>query len=265
MFDRAVQAVASYEHWTWLNAIPGFNDLDKELGGNLGNSFIAGTQVETVRHVLLALLMTLIVVLVARAAGRRMRKTDQLVPGESPSSANILELVLDAIMGLARDGMGEKWARKALPLVGTVTMYVFFSNILGLIPGFSPPTENLNATLAPALVVFVMTHVYGIQEHGVKHYLKHFLGPVAYIAPLYLAIEIIGHLARVLSLSFRLMGNMIGDHKVLASWLMLTSVSFVFPVPFWLLGLIVCTMQTLVFALLTVIYLQLAVAHEDDH
>ena len=258
-----VDAVASYEHFTWLNAIPGFNDLDRELGAKLGNSFIAGTQVETVRHVILAMIMTFIVVFLVRLAGKSMKDPEQLVPDGKPSFRNIFEVVLDGIMGLASDGMGEKWARKALPLVGTVTVYVFFFNIFGLIPGFSPPTENLNATVAPALIVFFATHTYGLKEHGVKNYLKHFMGPVLYIAPLYLVIELIGHFARVLSLSFRLMGNMIGDHKVLASWLMLTPVSFIFPVPFWLLGLIVCAMQTLVFALLTVIYVQLAVAHED--
>ena len=264
MLHRTVEAVASYEHFTWLNAIPGFNELDHSLGGRLPNSWIAGTQVDSVRHIFLALLMTFIVIIVGRAAGKRMKGPDALVPEENLNARNALEVVLDAIMGLARDGMGEKYARKTLPLVGTVTMYVFFSNILGLIPGFAPPTENLNATLAPALIVVVMTHVYGIQEHGVKNYFKHFFGPVIYIAPLYFVIEMIGHLARVLSLSFRLMGNMIGDHKVLASWLALTAFSFIFPVPFWLLGLIVCSMQTFVFALLTVIYIQLAVAH-DDH
>ena len=263
MLGRMVDAVASYEHFTWLNIIPGFNDLDRELGAKLGNSWIAGTQVETVRHVILAMMMTVFVVWLAGRAGKSLKDPKQLVPDGTPSARNFFEVVLDGLYGLARDGMSEKWARRALPLVGTVTVYVFFFNIFGLIPGFSPPTENLNATVAPAVVVFLATHFYGFKEHGVKNYMKHFLGPVLYIAPLYLIIELIGHFARMLSLSFRLMGNMIGDHKVLASWLMLTPVSFVFPVPFWLLGLIVCAMQTFVFALLTVIYVQLAVAHED--
>lgn len=264
MIQRAIEAVGSYEHFTWFNAIPGFDNLDHELGGLLGRTFVEGQAVSTVRHVLLALLMTAIVLLVARAAGRKFRDPQRyLIPEPKANARNLIEIVLDALMGLARDGMGEKYARRTLPLVGTVTLYVFFSNVLGLIPGFSPPTENLNATLAPAIVVFVATHYYGIKEHGPAKYAKHFLGPVIYIAPLYFVIELIGHLARVVSLSFRLMGNMIGDHKVIAAFLGLTAVSYFFPVPFWALGLIVCTMQTLVFALLTVIYIQLAVAHEE--
>jgi F-type H+-transporting ATPase subunit a len=264
---RTLNALASgYEHFTWFNAIPGFNRVDHELASTLGDSYWAGTQVQTVRHVLLALIMVVVVVLIARAAGRKFSNPDKyLIPEAKPNARNLMEIVLDAIYNLAVDGMGEKWARRSLPLIGTVTMYVFFSNIMGLVPGFSPPTENLNATLAPALVVVVMTHYYGVKEHGVGSYLKHFLGPVWYIAPLYLMIEIVGHLFRVVSLAFRLMGNMIGDHKVITSFLALTVVSFVFPVPFWFLGLVVCTMQTLVFALLTVIYIQLAVAHGEEH
>jgi len=254
-----------YASFTWLKAIPGFNRLDHDLAANLGTTFVEGNQVSSIHHVVLAVIMCAVVMAIARVAGKRLKNPDKyLIPEGRLNARNAVEVVLDAIYGLAKEGMGEKYARKTLPLVGTVTMYVFFSNILGLIPGFAPPTDNLNATLAPALVVVFMTHFYGIQEHGLGPYVKHFMGPVALIAPLFFIIELIGHAFRAVSLSFRLMGNMIGDHMVIAAFLGLTAVSYIFPIPFWVLGLVVCTMQTLVFALLSVIYIQLAVAH-DDH
>lgn len=268
MMTMPLQAVAAaesgYEHFTWLNAIPGFNELDHKVASLFGNSLWQGSEVSSVRHLFLALIMTAITVTITFRAGRGLRDPDRaLVPPRRLTARNFAEIVLDSIMKAMTDAMGEKYARQALPLVATIAFYVFFSNVLGLIPGFSPPTENLNVTLAPALVVFSFTHYFGIKQHGVLGYAKHFLGPVWYIAPLYLAIEIVGHLARVISLSFRLMGNMIGDHKVLSAFLGLTAVSYIFPVPMWFLGLIVCTVQTLVFALLAIVYIQLAVAHEE--
>ncbi|MBN1945846.1 MAG: F0F1 ATP synthase subunit A [Bradymonadales bacterium] len=248
---------SQYEHFTWLNRIPGFNRLDHHLGVTFWGS--------SVRHVVLSLIMTAIVVLLAQRAFRNLRDAQQaLVPSDKPNAANFFEIILDAAYGTLKDAAGEKYARRCLPLVGTVTIYVFFSNILGLIPGLSPPTDNLNATIAPAIVVFFGTHYYGVKEHGAFKYAKHFLGPVWYIAPLYLAIEIVSHLFRVVSLSFRLMGNMIGDHKVISAFLGLTLFSYIFPVPMYIMGLIVCTMQTLVFTLLTIVYIQLAVAHQEQ-
>jgi F-type H+-transporting ATPase subunit a len=261
---QAVAAEANYEHFTWLNAIPGFNSLDHRVASLFGDSLWQGTEVSSVRHLFLAMIMTAITVTLTFRAGRALRDPERaLVPPRRLNARNFAEILLDTIMKAMTDAMGEKYARQALPLVATIAFYVFFSNVLGLIPGFSPPTENLNVTLAPALVVFVSTHYFGIKQHGVKGYAKHFLGPVWYIAPLYLAIELVGHLARVISLSFRLMGNMIGDHKVLSAFLGLTAFSYLFPVPMWFLGLIVVTVQTLVFALLAIVYIQLAVAHEE--
>jgi F-type H+-transporting ATPase subunit a len=258
-----------YEHFTWFNALPGFDDLDHSLAGQLGHTYWQGTEVPTVRHVVLALLMTVVALTVATLAGRRLRnKEAALVPETRLTPANFYEVVLDAVLGTLTEAVGERYAKRVLPLVATVATYVFFSNILGLIPGFAPPTENLNATLAPAIVVFLATHYYGLREHGVVGYFKHFLGPVIYIAPLYFLIEIVGHLSRVMSLSFRLMGNMIGDHKVISAFLGLTAISFVWPLPMLALGLVVCVVQTLVFSLLTIVYIQLAVAHaggEEHH
>jgi F-type H+-transporting ATPase subunit a len=124
--------------------------------------------------------------------------------------------------------------------------------MLGLIPGFMPPTANLNTTAACAVIVFVLTHIIGLKEHGLG-YIKHFTGPVWWLAPLMLPIEIVGHLARPLSLSLRLFGNMTG-HELVVLVLMFLVPVFV-PVVMSLMGLLVAFIQAFVFALLAMIYL----------
>jgi len=156
--------------------------------------------------------------------------------------------------------MGEKNARKYLPLIGTFAFFIFFSNCLALIPGFIPPTATLKTNVALALTVFVLTHVFGVMENGLG-YFKHFLGPVWYLAWLMLPIEIVSHLARPLSLSLRLLGNIAADHKVVSAFFLLVPV--LVPVPFLILGVLVVIVQTLVFCLLSMIYIQGAVAHEE--
>ena len=158
--------------------------------------------------------------------------------------------------------MGEH-GKYFLPLLGTLAFFIFFSNISGQIPGFVPPTSNLNTTAACALIVFFTTHIYGFKANGMK-YLKHFLGPVWWLSPLMLPIEIIGHLARPLSLSMRLFGNIFGDHTVLAVFMLL--VPLIVPLPMLLLGIFVAIVQTFVFMLLSMIYIGGAIEHhEEEH
>jgi len=155
--------------------------------------------------------------------------------------------------------MGED-AKRFLPLVGGTTFFVLFNNLLGLIPGFDGATANINTTLAPALVIFTATHIIGVRAHGAS-YIKHFLGPVWWLAPFMLIIELISHFARILSLSIRLFGNMMGDHKVLAVFLGL--VALVVPAIFMGLGLFIALVQAFVFALLSILYISFAL--EEAH
>jgi F-type H+-transporting ATPase subunit a len=147
-------------------------------------------------------------------------------------------------------------------LIGSLAFFIFFSNVLALIPGFLPPTDTLKTNAGLALVVFLMTHIYGVKENGLA-YFKHFLGPVALLAPLMLIIEVISHIARPISLALRLMGNMAADHKVTMVFFGL--VPLLVPVPFLLLGAVVVIVQTLVFCLLTMVYISMAVEHGDEH
>ncbi|MEZ4568542.1 MAG: FoF1 ATP synthase subunit a [Desulfobacterales bacterium] len=125
---------------------------------------------------------------------------------------NVSELIVSGMEEFMVDITGEE-GRWLFPLAGTVFLYVFIGNLIGLVPGFFPPTANLNTTASIALVVFTFTHVIGIKYHGAK-YIKHFLRPVWWIGPLIFIIEIIGHFARILSLSFRLFRKHDGSMKL---------------------------------------------------
>ena len=126
-------------------------------------------------------------------------------------------MLADTIFGLMASVMGEKEARRYLPLIGTLFFFILFSNMLALIPGFLPPTDTLKTNLALAVLVFVLTHVFGVRAHGLE-YFKHFLGPVWWLAPLMLPIEIVSHIARPVSLAMRLLGNIAADHAVVLAF-----------------------------------------------
>jgi F-type H+-transporting ATPase subunit a len=171
---------------------------------------------------------------------------------------NFFEIVVSGIEDFMIDVVGDE-GRWLFPLGATVFLYIFACNLSGLIPGFFPPTASINTTLSCALVVVVFTHVIGIKYHGAK-YVKHFLGPVWWMAPLIFLIEIIGHLARILSLTFRLFGNMAGHELVLAILFMLAGL-FLAPLPIMALGIFVSFVQAFVFFLLTLIYFSGAMEH----
>ncbi len=190
------------------------------------------------------------------------KKTDEMViPEPRFTLRNLLELLMGFLLGIAEDILGRH-AKKYLPLLGTCFFFILFMNLLGLIPGFVPPTDKMNITVGLAVIIFLSTHYFGVKEHGVA-YFKHFLGPVWWMAPIMLPIEIVSHLARPLSLSLRLFGNITGDHMVVSIFLGL--VPFVVPSIFYGLGVFVSFMQAFIFTVLSMIYISGAVAHEEEH
>ncbi len=195
-------------------------------------------------HVTLTVFVIILFILLAKAMLKRM----SLVPG---GLQNVFELAVSGLDGMVGDIMGEK-GKAYFPLIATLAFYIFVSNLLGLIPGFMPPTAILNTTAACAVIVFVMTHFIGVKEHGFS-YIKHFMGPVWWLSPLMLPIEIVGHLSRPLSLAMRLFGNMTGHELVVMILLFL--VPFGVPVLMSIMGLLVAFIQAFVFALLSMIYL----------
>jgi F-type H+-transporting ATPase subunit a len=164
---------------------------------------------------------------------------------------NFLEVTIETLEDFMVDITGPE-GRAFFPFIATIFLYIFLCNLIGLVPGFFSPTADINTTLSMALCTFVLTHAIGIKFHGVK-YIKHFLGPVWALAPLMLIIEGIGHLARVMSLSVRLFGNIFGKEKILGVLFALWGLYLV-PLPILFLGVLVSFIQAVVFMLLAIVY-----------
>lgn len=165
---------------------------------------------------------------------------------------NFMEVIIGGVENMVVETMGHH-GKPFFPLIATLAIFILVSNLIGLIPGFFPPTANINTTAACAVIVFITTHVVGIKEHGFK-YIKHFLGPILWLAPMMFFIEVIGHFSRVISLTLRLFGNMNGHELVLMIFFGLAP--FLVPLPMMLMGVLVSFIQAFVFMLLAMIYIQ---------
>lgn len=171
-------------------------------------------------------------------------------------SQSIAEIAVDGIKNFVEETMGHR-GKKYFPFIATLGIYILISNLLGLIPGLYPPTSNLNTTAGLALIVFVTTHIIGVKEHGIK-YLKHFVGPVIWLAPLMIPIEIVSHLVRPVSLSLRLFGNIMGHELVVGVLLLLVSLApFAYPLLALstAIGVLVVFIQAFIFSLLSMMYI----------
>jgi len=178
-----------------------------------------------------------------------------LVPSGGQS---FFEVVVGGIESFMIDVTGEE-GRFLFPLIATLGLFILASNYMGMIPGFFSPTANINTTAACALIVVVFTHVIGVKFHGPK-YIKHFMGPIAWLTPLIMPIELIGHGARVLSLSIRLFGNIFGEELVLAILFVLAGL-YLAPLPIMFLGLFTGFVQAFIFCLLSMMYFAGAMEH----
>ncbi|MFA6138256.1 MAG: F0F1 ATP synthase subunit A [Sulfurimonas sp.] len=182
----------------------------------------------------------------------------QLVPR---GTQNVMEAYISGVLKMGTDVMGQEPARRYLPLVATIGLFVGIANLIGVIPGFEAPTAFLEMPLTLALVVFVYYNFEGIRRQGIVKYFKHFLGPVWWLYWLMFPIEIVSHFSRLISLSFRLFGNVKGDDMFLMVILMLAP--WVLPmVPFALLTFM-AFLQAFIFMMLTYVYLGGAVAVEE--
>ncbi len=191
---------------------------------------------------------TLFVVLLLSVLSFLATRRLQVYPGRLQ---NVMEVIVDGLHTLLIDTMGQH-GKKFFPLIATIGLFILTSNLIGIIPGFESPTANINTILAMALGVFFSTHVVGIITHGFK-YIKQFLGPVWWLIPLMLPIELISHLSRPLSLTFRLFGNIAGEDIVLLVVLLL--VPMIVPLPIMFLMIFTSVVQTLVFMLLAMMYI----------
>ncbi len=255
------------EHGTWfdyLNRFSWWHDFSRGAESALGRKWqwqLFGPSSFGLTHVLVAILVVLFGMWGAFAFYKGTKTPDKgIVPPRKVNLRNFFEYTAESVYGMVEGAMGEKNAARFFPLICTLWIFILFGNLIGLIPGFISPNDTLKTNVGLALLVFVLTHYYGVKEHGLA-YFKHFLGPSLPLAPLMLPIELISHLARPLSLSLRLMGNMLADHKVVFAFF--SMVPLVVPIPFMLLGLLVCLIQAIVFCTLTMVYIGMAVEHEE--
>ena len=196
-----------------------------------------------------------IIFLIARAATKKL----QLVP---TGAQNVMETFVGGIIKMGTDTMGEQNARTYMPLIASLAIVIFVSNMMGVIPGFEAPTSNINFTLSLALIVFVYYNYVGIKKNGFITYFKHFMGPMPILAPLMFPIEIISHISRIISLSFRLFGSIRGDDMFLMVLLML--VPWLLPLPGFFLLTAFGFLQAFFFSILTYVYIAGSVMMEHD-
>jgi F-type H+-transporting ATPase subunit a len=225
----------------------------------------------TLIHVASALIAAIFILVAALAYRKTLTdSTNGVVPSRSWNLGAMMGNFVGVVYDYAADVMGEDNAKRYLPLIGTLALFIFCNNIQGLIPGFLPGTDTLKTNLALALIVFLTYNFLGLRANGLGH-LAHFLGPkfgiggvnFPWLFWLFLPIEIASHIGRPVSLSLRLMGNLMADHKVVG--VMLFLFPLLLPVPFLVLGTLVAIIQTLVFTLLTIVYIGTAIEHAEEH
>jgi len=216
--------------------------------GFLGHS----QEVQLIIHTLLAAILA---IGVAKLATRNL----QIVP---QGCQNVMEAVINGILYVGEDITNKEVARKYLPLAGSLAIFIFFGNLMEIIPGFEPPTGNVNLTLTLAIIVFLYYHYEGIKAQGLGHYIAHFAGPVKWLSPLMFPVEIISHFSRIISLSFRLFGNIKGDDLFLLVLLMLAP--WVFPLAGFALMSFSAFLQAFIFMVLTYVYIYGAVTGSEE-
>ena len=247
----------------------GYNFLERAVTLSTASTTHTAADTATIKHhvaLVSVLLVAGVLLLVGFAARAKLQNAkNALIPEKRLTLRTFFEVLAEFMVWLGDAAMGKE-NRKYLPFAATLFIFLLSMNMLGLIPGFVMPTDRIAVNAGLALLVFFLYNFWGIKEVGIGGYLKHMWGPVFAVGFFLFPIEIISHLIRPLSLTLRLFGNMTGDHIVLGVFTDLTRGLYVpVPVVFYFLGTIVCFIQSFVFTLLTMIYIRLAVAHEEHH
>jgi F-type H+-transporting ATPase subunit a len=230
----------------------------------LGHQPVDAHSAEPLAASIAVMLLVLLLALLVRPA--LANQDGAVIPETKLTLRTFFEVWIGYWYGLMKDMMGPRRAKQYFPLVGSLSVFIVFSNFLGLIPGFTPPTSNWNVTLGCAVIVFVMFNYYGIKANGIG-YLKHLFGPwlgwpFVPVNLLLFVVETFSLFIRPMTLSIRLMLNMAVDHLLVT--IMLGMVALFLPIPVLVLSTLICIVQVLVFCLLTSIYITLATEHEED-
>ncbi|HLB59443.1 MAG TPA: F0F1 ATP synthase subunit A [Bdellovibrionota bacterium] len=249
--------------FTWLDVIPVLKLIPHQF-----------------QHMVGSLIVLSIIALLAFLGNLGLKaRPNPIIPPSRFTLVGLWDVVVEKFGNLVISVAGPQ-GKPFIPLIGSIFIYIFFCNVMGLIPGSITATTYINTNFAVAITVFIFYNYLGFKEHGVG-YLKHFTGPMLLFAPLFFVIELIGHFVRPFSLSLRLFGNMTGDHIVLGVFSDLgikifhaagnvhpilqylsTVIVALIPIPFYALGLFVCFIQAFVFTLLSTVYIALAISHE---
>jgi F-type H+-transporting ATPase subunit a len=197
------------------------------------------------------------------ALNARRATGDHIIPDEKISVGGLFDWFIESFANLQDSVLGKE-NRQYLPLTGTIFLSIFSFNLLSLIPGFPAAATTVWVSVAIALVIFFSFNTYGIREHGVVGYFKHFLGPVWWLAALMLPLELLSVSLRILTLNLRLYWNITADHLVLGIFTQLTG--YIVPVIFLVLGTFISFVQAFVPTILTMVYILLAIQHaEEEH
>jgi F-type H+-transporting ATPase subunit a len=230
------------QSFTWVSVIPGLDLLPA--------------------HTATATLVIVGLLAWAYAARRQLRAaSDPVIPDGTLTLRNSLEIFVEWFVGFIEGILGHK-GRQYAHMYATFFLFILMANLIGLVPGFAPPTSNFNITFALGVTSFLVYNYYGIRAKGIG-YLKHFIGPIWWLAFLMVPLELIDNFVRPVSLALRLFGNMTGDHLVLEIFTDLTKVAI--PVVFYALGAFVSLIQAFVFTILSIIYVALALEEHEEH
>jgi len=259
------------EHTSFLSYLIAMFPALGENMHNFGKTFVGQKPVDAHGAEPIAASVLVFLVIIVLALMARSKITDyekSVIPDEKLSLRTFFEIFIGYFYGLMKDMMGPTRAKKYFPIVGTAACFILFSNFLGMIPGFLPPTSSWNITAGCAVCVLVAFTYYGFQAQGIG-FLSHLAGP--WMGPLMLPINILlfaieflsTFIIRPITLSIRLMLNMAVDHLLLS--ILLAIFALFLPIPIMMLGTLVAVVQVLVFCLLTSIYIALATEGHDDH
>jgi F-type H+-transporting ATPase subunit a len=206
-------------------------------------------------NAVMSILVVVIIALVVIAISRRLSVES---PGKLQS---VLEVLITGLRDLIEDVVGHGSGSRFLPIICSLAFFIFVGNIFGIFYFVQPPTADPSTTFALSITAFVFYNVVGIKDNGVLKYMKHFLGPVIFLAPLMFVIELISHAARILSLAIGLFGNIFGEHS--ASAIFFSMFPFLLPWPMMVLGIFGSLLQAFIFIMLTMAYLNGAVGAEE--
>jgi F-type H+-transporting ATPase subunit a len=255
------------DHTSWLTLLlQGFAETLDHNAHVIGESFVGKKPAswQSFEPIAMSLIIAVAVILISLAVRAKLSKVEEaVVPDDRLTLRTFMEVFLGYFYNLAKGIMGPERAKKYFPLIGASSVFIFCANVMALIPGMPVATSTLSITVGSALVVFILFNLYGLATNGFA-YIKHLAGPVWYLAPLVFVIEVISLFVRPITLALRLMLNMAVDHLLLS--IFLGFLPLLLPLPVMILGCLVVLIQTLVFTMLTAIYIGLATdPHMQEH